>query len=234
MVGMRTLTVKSVAEVAMPPGVVTRIRPVVAPAGTVAVTWVALLTVKLLAATLLKLTVVAPVKLVPVIVTTVPTGPVAGLKLVMVGGGITTKSLILVAFPLKVVIRTGPVVAPAGTMAETSVSLTMVKLIAKTLLKLMDVDQLKLVPIMVTTWPIGPLAGEKLVIVGVALGTKMLNALATEQPAAPVAVIVKLKVPAAVGVPLIRPLADSDNPLGKLPLVKAKVGRVVELLTDNC
>src|SRR5436190_24181821 len=70
----------------VPPGVVTLIGPVVAPAGTVAWIAVAEFTVRL-AVTPLKRTAVAPLKLVPLIVTLVPTRPLIGVKLVMDGGG---------------------------------------------------------------------------------------------------------------------------------------------------
>lgn len=58
-----------------------------APAGEVAVIWVALLTAKDAAAVPPNLTAVAPVKLVPVMITLVPPvgGPVLGLTLVTVG-----------------------------------------------------------------------------------------------------------------------------------------------------
>ena len=69
------------------------------------------------ALTPLNLTAVAPVKFVPVIVTLVPTGPLAGVKLVIVGAGMTVKLAALVAVPPGVVTFTGPVVAPAGTVA---------------------------------------------------------------------------------------------------------------------
>ena len=59
----------------------------------------------------------APVKFVPLMVTLVPTGPLVGEKLVMVGGLVTVKLLLLVAVPSGVVTLTGPVVAPAGTVA---------------------------------------------------------------------------------------------------------------------
>ena len=65
----------------------------------------------------LKATLVAPVKLVPLMVTLVPTGPLAGVKLVIVGGLITVKLLALVAVPPGVVTVMGPDVAPAGTVA---------------------------------------------------------------------------------------------------------------------
>jgi hypothetical protein len=65
----------------------------------------------------LTLTVVAPLKFVPVIVRPVPTGPLVGVKLVIVGGLTTVKLLALVAVPPGVVTLTGPVVAPVGTVA---------------------------------------------------------------------------------------------------------------------
>ena len=65
----------------------------------------------------LNFTDVAPVKFVPLMVTLVPTGPLVGEKLVMVGGLVTVKLLLLVAVPSGVVTLTGPVVAPAGTVA---------------------------------------------------------------------------------------------------------------------
>jgi len=79
-----TFTVKLVVLVAVPPGVVTRSGPVVAPVGTAA--WIAVpeVTVKL-ALTPLNVTAVAPVKFVPLSVTLLPTGPLVGVKLVSVG-----------------------------------------------------------------------------------------------------------------------------------------------------
>jgi hypothetical protein len=65
----------------------------------------------------LNFTAVAPVKFVPLIVTLVPTGPLVGAKLVMVGGFVTVKELLLVAVPSGVVTLTGPDVAAAGTVA---------------------------------------------------------------------------------------------------------------------
>ena len=83
-------TAKLAALVAVPPGVVTLIGPVVDPEGTVVEMEVSELTVKV-AATVLKLTAVAPVKFVPAISTLAPIRPLVGEKLVIVGGGITTK-----------------------------------------------------------------------------------------------------------------------------------------------
>ena len=53
----------------------------------------------------------------PLSVTLAPTGPLAGAKLVIVGAGMTVKLLALVAAPPGVVTLSGPVVAPAGTVA---------------------------------------------------------------------------------------------------------------------
>ena len=74
----------------VPPAVETRISIVPEPAGAVAVIWVAELTEKPVAAVAPKLTAVAPVKLVPVMVTLVPpvAGPVVGETAVTVGAGI--------------------------------------------------------------------------------------------------------------------------------------------------
>jgi hypothetical protein len=79
----------SAAPVALvPPGVVTVTSTAVpdVPAGEVAVMVVALLTLND-AAVAPKLTAVAPVKFVPVMVTSVPFGPDAGATLVTVGAG---------------------------------------------------------------------------------------------------------------------------------------------------
>jgi hypothetical protein len=109
-------TLKLVALVAVPAGVVTLIGPVVAPAGTVARSELSETTVKL-APTALKVTAVAPVKFVPLIVTLAPTAPLVGVKLVIVGGFMTVKTPVLVAVPSGVVTLNGPLVAPAGTVA---------------------------------------------------------------------------------------------------------------------
>ena len=122
--------VKLVALVAVPPGVVTLILPVVAPAGTVTVMLVALITVKLVAAVALNFTADASVKLVPVRVTMVPMPPRAGVKLDMVGAGMTVKLVALVAVPPGVVTLILPVVAPIGTVTLILVVLTTVKLVA--------------------------------------------------------------------------------------------------------
>jgi hypothetical protein len=105
------LTVKLVALVAVPPGVVTLIVPVVAVVGTVAVIWVAEFTANV-AVTPLKVTPVVvklapltvPLKFVPVIFTDVPVGPKAGVNEVIVGAGtgVTVKLVALVFCPAAV------------------------------------------------------------------------------------------------------------------------------------
>jgi hypothetical protein len=76
---------------------------------------VAEITVKLAALNPLNVTAVVPVKFKPLIVTAVPTAPLGGVKLVIVGA--TVKSVALVAVPPSVVTLTGPDVAPVGTVA---------------------------------------------------------------------------------------------------------------------
>src|SRR5205814_8803987 len=138
--------------------------PLETPAGTVAVIAVAELTVKL-ALTLLNSTAVAPLKLVPLIVTLVPTGPLLGVKLEIVGGLMTVKLAALLAVPSEVVTLIGPLVAPAGTVAVIAVAEPTVKL-ALVPLNSTALAPVKLVPLIVTLVPTGPLPGVKLVIVG--------------------------------------------------------------------
>jgi hypothetical protein len=124
-VGLAVVTVNLWALVAVPPGVVTEILPVVAPEGTTAVIFVAELTVNDVALTPLNFTDVVvnpvPLKFVPLIVTVVPTGPLVGENEEIVGAGavveVTVKTEELVAVPSGVVTLIGPVVAPAGTGA---------------------------------------------------------------------------------------------------------------------
>jgi hypothetical protein len=68
-----------------------------------------------LAALPLNVTASVPVKFAPLIVTLVPTAPLAGVKLAIVGA--IVKGVALVAVPAGVVTLSGPVVAPAGAVA---------------------------------------------------------------------------------------------------------------------
>lgn len=92
--------VKVPALVAVPPAVVTFTVPVVTLAGVTAVMLVAELTVKLAAATLLNVTAVAPVKLVPVMVTVAPAHPLVGVKLVIVGTGVLVAVMVKLTFEM--------------------------------------------------------------------------------------------------------------------------------------
>jgi hypothetical protein len=109
---MKPATMKRVELVPVPAGVLAAILPVLARVGTVAVIRVEELTVKV-ADLPLKVTEVAPVKLPPVIVTSVPALPLAGVKLVIQGA--TVKFVVLVPVPTDVVTAIVPVVAPVGT-----------------------------------------------------------------------------------------------------------------------
>ena len=164
------MTVKELEEVAVPPGVVTEIVPVVAPFGALVAMWLASVTEKV-AVVPLNLTLVAPVKFVPVIVTLVPTMPLAGEKLVMVGAAaFTVKLFVEVAVPTGVTITIFPVTAPAGTVSVTLVLLATEKVVAGIPPTATEVAPVKFVPLTVTEVPTVPLVGLKLVIEGFAGG----------------------------------------------------------------
>lgn len=111
---MAGATAKSFELVPVPAALVTLIRPVTAPVGTIAVILVDELTVNWACAPP-KVTPVTPVKLVPVMVTEVPGAPEVGVNDATVGATVTTKSVELVPVPLLVVTVIRPVVAPDGT-----------------------------------------------------------------------------------------------------------------------
>lgn len=163
-----TPTKKSVVDNTVPDGVVTLIGPVVEPAPTVAVICVALFTVYDAAGVELNATVLAFVKSVPVMVTTVPTGPPKGVNPVMVGGGVvfTVKLVAEVAVPPGVVTLTAPVVVPVATVAVIWVALFTVNEEAATLLNDTAEVAVKWLPVIVTEVPTSPLVGVKLVMVG--------------------------------------------------------------------
>ena len=159
------VTVKFPVLVPVPVGMVTLILPVVAPVGTLAVICVGELIIKPLpkapALTPLKATAVAPVKLAPVMVTTVPTGPLVGVNDVIVGLAATVKLPALVAVPPAVVTLILPVVAPAGTVVVICVGALTVK-VALTLLNFTEVAPVKLMPLIITVVPTPPDTGLKL------------------------------------------------------------------------
>jgi hypothetical protein len=185
--GGATVTAKAFAVVAVPPGVVTAISPVEAPAGTIAVSDVADATVKD-ALVPPKVTLVVPVKFVPVTVTFVPTGPLVGVNDEMVGAGtVTVNGVALVAVPPGVVTAIGPVVAPFGTVAWSAVSETTVN-DALVPPKVTFVVPVKLAPPIVTLTPTGPLVGAKDEIVGAGGVTLKAVALVAVPPGAVTAI----------------------------------------------
>ena len=149
------MTVKLVALVAVPSSVVTLMAPVVAPKGTVVLTVPGLLTVNV-AGVPPNETAVA-VKFVPVMVTLVPTAPLAGAKEVM--AGVTVKRVVVTKGPLLGVVTVmGPVVAPAGTVVVIVPEGLTVK-VAATPLNETAVAPVKAVPVMVTLVPTEPKIG---------------------------------------------------------------------------
>ena len=136
----------------MPPGVVTLTFPDT-PDPTTAVILVAELTVNEVAATPPKLTAVAPVKFVPVIVIDVPVPPLVGVNAVTVGGG-TNVNPANDAVPPGVVTFTFPV-APIPTTAVILVAELTVNEVAATPPKLTAVAPVKFVPVIVTDVPAG-------------------------------------------------------------------------------
>jgi hypothetical protein len=169
-VGAGTVTVKASALVAVPPGVVTVIFPVVAPVGTfvsIRVPWVFTVYDAL---TPLKRTAVAPPKPLPLIRTEVPTGPLFGENEEIVGAGavvVTVKFVALVAVPPGVVTVTFPVTAPLGTVVVIFVPDAFTENeVAATPPNFTAVAPVRFVPLIVTDVPTGPLDGEKDEIVG--------------------------------------------------------------------
>ena len=156
------LYVKPVA-VAVPPGVVTLTLPV-APAPTIAVILVGEFTVNDCADTPPKLTAVAPVKFVPVIVIVAPDAPLVGVKDVIIGTGINVNPD-RVAVPLGVVTLTFPD-APEPVTAVIVVALTTLNEAAATPPKLTAVAPVKFVPVIVTITPAPAEIGVKDVMTG--------------------------------------------------------------------
>src|SRR5882672_6245093 len=109
-----------------------------APSGTLVVIWVSEFTVNT-ALVPLKLSEIAPVNPVPLMVTDVPEGPLVGVIPLIAGAGQTVKLPVLVAVPPEVVALTSPVVAPVGTVAVICVSEFTVKVGAAVPLKSSEV-----------------------------------------------------------------------------------------------
>src|SRR5947209_9544513 len=157
------VTVKATPLLATPPTDTTTL-PVVAPVGTGA-TMLVLLQLVGAAAVPLRVSVLVPwvePKLLPLMVTDVPTGPPVGFTVVIAGGAVTVKRTPLLGTP-PTDTRMLPVVAPAGAGTRICVSLQLFVL-AETPLKVTPLTLVptvgpKFVPLMVTTAPIGPDTG---------------------------------------------------------------------------
>jgi hypothetical protein len=108
-------------------------------------------------------------KLEPAIVTTVPTGPLAGVRPVTLGAVlvVTVNGFALLAAP-PTVTTTFPVVAPAGTGTTTLVAdqLVGVAVVPLNVTVLVPFVAPKFDPAIVTAVPTGPLTGVRLVIAG--------------------------------------------------------------------
>lgn len=114
----------------------------------------------------LNLTAVIALKLLPVIVTVVPTAPLAGVNEVIDGAGNTVNEVALVAVPAGLVTVIVPVVVPLATTAVIEVLLTIAKEEALIPFTRTCVAELKLLPVMVIVVPMVPDEGLKDVIVG--------------------------------------------------------------------
>lgn len=187
--------------------------PVVAPAGTWAVILTELQAVGAMdpADTPLKVTVLVPCadpKLAPETRTNVPTGPLDGLTLVMLGGGgITANVTPLLATPLRVT-TTAPVVAAVGTVTVILVSPQFVAVAMEPLkvTVLVPCVDPKLLPVMVTAVFEAPDVGFKVVMAGGGMTVKV-NPL-----------LVPLLVVTTTG-PLVAPLGMKATMLPSLQLV---------------
>ena len=152
---------------AVPLGVVTDKLPVVAPDATEATIVVEFVTLNEDAAVPPICTLVTPIKLVPVIVTEVPTRPDVGVKEVIVGeSGNTIKLVPDEAIPPGVVTSIAPLEDPDATVAVIVVELTTVKEEAGVDPIFTEVVPIKLVPVIVTVVPDGPDPGVNEDIVG--------------------------------------------------------------------
>src|SRR5207237_5431044 len=107
----------------------------------------------------LKATSVALVNPLPVIVRPLPTGPPAGVTLLMVGCAATVKRVALATVPLAVVNAIGPLCAPAGTTAETCVLERLENVVAGTPPTLTAVTPARPLPSTITVVPTGPPEG---------------------------------------------------------------------------
>jgi hypothetical protein len=161
----------NVAPLLVTPPTVTTTFPVAAPAGAGTTMLVADQDVGV-AVVPLNLTVLVPFvdpKFAPAIVTDVPTGPLAGVRLVTVGAFAATVNIIALLAAPPTVTTTFPLVAPDGTaavMLEEDQFVGDAAVPPKVTALVPRVDP-KFAPAMVTIVPAAPLDGDRLTIVGV-------------------------------------------------------------------
>ena len=205
------------ALVPVPLLVVTLTRPEVALPGTVAVIWMSLSTVNVVAEVPLNFTALAPVKPVPLITTLAPVKPAVGVKLVTVGAAATVKLVALVAWPPGVFTTIGP--DPVVALATVTLICTAVfesMLCTAVPLTVTEVAPLRLLPLMVIWVPTGPLAGVKSVMFGVAPFTVKFG----------VARLIVLAVPPAV-MTVIGPVVADAGTVATMELLLQVVGTAV-------
>jgi hypothetical protein len=156
---------------------------------------------------------VAP-KFVPAIVMDVPTTPLVGDRLVMLGGTVTVKLTPLLASP-PTVTTTLPVVAPDGTGTAMLVAdqLVGVAVVPLNFTVLVPCVAPKFVPVIVTDVPTAPVVGDKLVMLG---GTLTVNASPLLTP--PSTVTTTLPVVAPVGTGTTMLVADQLVGVAATPL----------------
>ena len=140
------------------------------PSGTVAVSWVgeAAVTAAKVAPKYTMLSAATEPKLVPVMITELPTFPEDGVIEVMVGGAVKVKLTALVTELQSTVTLMSPVVAPAGTITCRLVAVAEVTVAAMPLILTVLLDGVgsKLVPVIATVVPTGPPVGENPLMVG--------------------------------------------------------------------
>jgi hypothetical protein len=156
---------------------------------------------------------VAP-KFVPVIVTDVPTAPLVGDRLVMLGGTVTVKLTPLLASP-PTVTTTLPVVAPDGTGTTMLVfdQLVGVAVVPLKVIVLVPFVEPKFVPVTVIDVPTGPFVGARVVMLGGTLTVKLKPLLAT-----PPTLTTTLPVVAPVGTGTVILVADQLVGVAVVPL----------------
>jgi hypothetical protein len=199
------------------PDTVTATFPVVAPVGTEVLMLVAVQPVTV-AAVPLNATVLPPCeapKLVPVIVTGVPTAPLLTLRLEMTGDdGVTVKIAPLEATP-DTVTTTFPVVAAIGTevLMLVAVHVLTVAVVPLNLTVLVPCEDPKFVPVIVTGVPTAPLLTLRLEMVGDAVTVKL-----TPLEATPDTVTTTFPVVAPVGTEVLMLVAVHPVTAAVVPL----------------